>query len=64
MKRVEENNSVEATHLGVESAIFILAKTQRDERERLELQDKYEKFLAAHNKEVQKRIELENKVMR
>ena len=35
----------------------------RDEIERLELQYKYEKFSATYNKEVQKRIELENKLM-
>ena len=44
VKRVEETNSVEAIELGVGSAHFTLATTQRGQRDMLELQEKYEKF--------------------
>ena len=52
IKRVEETTTEEAAELGVGSANFTLATTQRDKRERLELQDRYEKVLAAYNKQV------------
>lgn len=60
---MEETTSEEAVALGVGTANLTLATNLRDKRERLKLQEKYEKVLAAYNREVQKRIELENKVI-
>ena len=63
VKRVEDTTNVEATHLNVGTSNLALAIAQRDENGKLALLDKYEKVLKAYNKEVQKIIELENKVM-
>ena len=40
-----------------------MATIEKEEKIMFELQSKYESVLEAYNKEVQKRIELENKVM-
>ena len=50
MKRLEETTSLEAAQLGVGVSNLTLATTERDEKERLELQEKYEKVLEAYNK--------------
>ncbi len=63
MKRVEDTTNVEALNLNVGTSNLALATIERDEKERIALQERYENFLEAYNKEVQKRIELENKVM-
>ena len=63
VKRVKDTNFVEAAHLGVETSQLTLATTGKDENKTLELQAKYKRALEPYNKEVQKRIELENKVM-
>lgn len=63
LKSVEYTTSVEATYLGVGVSNLTLATIERDYKERLSLQERYEKVMEAYNKEFQKRIELENKVM-
>ena len=63
VKRLEDTTFVEATHLNVGTSQLTLATIEKDENKRLELQAKYERVLEAYNKEVQKRIELENKVI-
>ena len=63
VKRVEDTISIEVAHLNVGTSQLTLATVEKDENKRLELQAKYERVLEAYNKEVQKRIELENKVM-
>ena len=62
VKRVEDTTSIEVAHLNVGTSQLTLAIAEKDENKRLELQAKYEIFLEAYNKEVQRRIELENKV--
>ena len=47
----------------VDHSQFSLATTEREEKEMFELQRKYEKVVEAYNKEVQRRMELENKVL-
>lgn len=63
VKRVEDTSSEEAIELNVKTTNLTLATNLREKRDRLESQEKYEKLLATYNREVQKRIELENKVM-
>lgn len=63
VKRIEDTPNEEATKLNVRTTNLTLATTLREKKEKLELQEKYEQVLAAYNKEVQKRIELENKMM-
>jgi len=49
--------------MNVDYSQFSLATTEREEKEMTELQSKYEIVLDAYNKEVKKRIELENKLL-
>ena len=63
LKIVIETTHVEAPHMNVGTSHFILATIEKEQKEMFELQRKYEKLMEAYNKEVQKRIELENKVM-
>ena len=49
--------------MGVGTSQFVLATTEKEEKIMLALQIKYESILEAYNKEVQKRIEFETKVM-
>ena len=60
---VENTPNEEAIELNAGTTNLTLVTTLREKRDRLKLQEKYEKVLATYNKEVQKRIELENKVM-
>ena len=63
VRRLEDTSHVQATHMNVGTSHFVLGTTEKEEKKMLELQSKYEKILEAYNKEVQKRIKLENKVM-
>lgn len=63
VKRVADTSHVETTHMGVGTSLFILATAEKEEKTMFELQSKYERVLEAYNKEVQRRIKLENKVM-
>ena len=47
----------------MDNSQFALATTEREEKEMFELQNKYEKVVEAYNKEVRRRMELENKVL-
>ena len=63
VKRVEDTTNVEVAHLGMSVSGLNLATTEREKKIMFELQNKYEIFLEAYNKEVQRRIEFKNKVM-
>ena len=49
--------------MNVDYSQFLLATTKREESEMFEMQRKYEVVVDAYNKEVKKRIELENKLL-
>ena len=61
MRRVADTSHVHATHMNVDYSQFSLAIAKREEREMIDLQSKYEAVVDAYNKEVKKRIDLENK---
>ena len=63
MRRVADTSHAQATHMNVDYSKFALATVEREEKEMAELQSKYEKMVDAYNKEIQKRIELENKLL-
>ena len=50
-------------HINVDHAKFTLATTKSEEQEMIELQSKYEKVVEAYNNDVQRRMELENKIL-
>ncbi len=49
--------------MNVDYSQFALATAKREEKEILELQSKYEAVVDAYNKEVKRRVELENKLL-
>ena len=63
VKRVEDTPNDEATEFNVEIANLTLVIARKEKIKKLELKEKYEQFLDAYNKEVQKRIELKNKMV-
>ena len=63
VRRVADTSHVQAAYWNVDSSKFLLATTEKEEQVMFELQNKYETILEAYNKEVKKRIELENKLM-
>ena len=50
--------------MGVGTSQFVLAIADKEEKAMFELQSKYEIVLESYNKEVRKRIEIANKVLR
>ena len=63
VRRVADTSHVHTTHINVDHAQFTLATAEREEKEMIELQSKYEKVVEAYNSEVQRRMELENKIL-
>ena len=63
MRRVADTSHVQAAHMNVDYSKFALATAKREEKEMIELHSKYETVVDAYNKEVKKRIELENKLL-
>ena len=63
VRRVANTSHVQAAHMNVGTSHFVLATAEREEKEMFELQSKDEAIVEAYNKEVRKRIELENKVL-
>ena len=63
VRRVEDSTHVQVAHMNVGTSHFVLDTTEKEEKAMFELQSKYETILEAYNKEVQKRVELENKVI-
>ena len=61
--RVVDTTHVQAAHMNVGKSHFVPATAEKEQKAMFELQSKYERILEAYNKEVQKRIELENEVM-
>ena len=64
VRRVVDTSHVEVAHMNVDYSQFVLAIAKKEEREMFEMQRKYEAVVDAYNKEVKKRIELENKYPR
>ena len=62
VRRVAETSHVQAAHWNVDSSKFLLATAKKEEQAMMELQHKYETVLEAYNKEVKRRMELEDKL--
>ena len=62
VRRVADTSNVQAAHWNVDSSKFLLATAEKEEHTMMELQNKYETVLEAYNKEVKRRIELEDKI--
>lgn len=63
VRRVADTSHVQAAHMNVDYSRFALATAEKEEREMVELQSKYEAVVEAYNKEVKRRMELENKLL-
>ena len=62
VRRVADTSLVQAAHWNVDSSKFLLATAKKEEQAMIELQNKYETALEAYNKEVKRRIELEDQI--
>ena len=60
VRRVVDTSNVQLAYMNVDYSKFALATVEREEKEMTNLQSKYEIVVDAYNKEVKKRIELEN----
>ena len=62
VRRVADTSHVEASHMNVDYSQFMLATAKKEEEGMIALQNKYEAIVDAYNKEVKRRIELENEL--
>ena len=63
VRRVANTSHIQAAHMNVDYYQFVFATAKKGEGEMFELQRKYDVVVDAYNKEVKKRIELENKLL-
>ena len=62
VRRVADTSHVEAAHMNVDYSQFVLATAKKEEEGIIALQNKYEAIVDAYNKEIKRRIELENEL--
>lgn len=63
VRRVVDTSHIQAAHMDVDYSQFALATAKREEKEIFELQSKYEVVVDAYNKELKRRVRLENKLL-